>query len=284
MLCCDVLCCDVLCCAVMWCDVLCCVVFVNMWSASWDCLMRWACLCGEWGCARGSVCMECVQRGRWDRLEWDDWLFVTVWYMFIRVSLTSQLWRGGWQSFLVSPTTSTRSWAMHTVFIHTYVRTYCWVCVSVLETLAVSSWQLWTSNFESVMLHSSISYRTYAWIFKAWERSRGHAIKADGIWGAEFLCPEGSQLGVRVCKGTGNQGEHAWTTSECLLRRYVCTEDDIYGLCHVESVEVQLAKWTSKVCECTDVHTYVGMWHACQGYMYTVPPSVLEVGHAMGCP
>ena len=28
------------------------------------------------------------------------------------------------------------------------------------------------------------------------------------------------------------------------------------------------------------VHTYVGMWRACQGYMCTVPSSVLEVGVA----
>ena len=45
-----------------------------------------------------------------------------------------------------------------------------------------------------------------------------------------------------MCKGVGSHGEHAWTMSKCLLHRYVRTDDDIYGLCHVETVEVQLAK------------------------------------------
>ena len=138
--------CAVLCCDVMWCAVLC------RLRQHVECLLR---LLDEvsllvWGmgmCKGGCLHMECVQRGRWDRQECHDWLFVTLWYTFIRVSRTSQLWRGRWQRFLVSPTTSTQSWAMHTVSIRT-----CWVSISARDT---SSVKVTTVNFqlESITLH-----------------------------------------------------------------------------------------------------------------------------------
>ena len=117
------------------------------------------------------------------------------------------------------------------ILMHTECVNQCW---NIFIKCLAENYEFHLQTFYIRMSVSSASFRGYSWIFKAGERSRWHAVQADGRWGPEIICQGGSQFGVRMRKGAGSQGELAWIVSECCyVRSSMCTSPEVCVCVHV---------------------------------------------------